>query len=314
MHLPPFVSSRYAALFALALPSLSLASDEIVSMETREAARAAEITESDDKAEVIESRVLTGKIYKGDGTIDLLKNISGSNLARYFNQTGGLMLLGADLNEDNSGNESKDAVGVAIKQAQLSISTTKGDFSFTDFFTSTSAKLREDGSSTFGEYATLVGSGGGDEITGQKLDASNLDDVMWFENVKFDGDITAAKMNISFLQTSENEKEAGSEAFFDFSGGFEQFALISTADAILADESNPGLKNLPEDVDVNTSDRLAAAIEKAAAGVEPPPDNGGDGAPVVTPPAAPAPPLVVLASMGLLMLWKKRNQPAQTDE
>jgi hypothetical protein len=338
MNLPTSRLTRYAALLALALPGLSLAGDEIQSMESNDSAReteiaafddkareaeiarsddkgrSAEIDAIDDKSEVLVSRELSNKIYKGDGTIDLLKNISGSNLARYFNQTGGLLLLGADLNESNSGNESKDAVGVAIRQAQLSISTTKGDFTFTDFFTSTSSKLREDGIA--GEYATLVGSGGGDDISGRKIDAMKLDDVMWFENIKFEGEITAAKMNISFLQPYGENEQTASEEFFDFSAGFEQFALLNTADTILAAEGNPALdylKKNEENVDVNSNDRLAVALKNADPGVETPPVNGGDGAPVATPPAAPAPPLVVLASMGLLMLWKKRNQPAPTD-
>lgn len=103
-------------------------------------------------AQEIVSRTLTDAIYRGDGVINLLKDISGSQLTQYFNQTGGLLLLGADINEDNSGNESSTSLGVAIKQVQLSISTTDGDFTFGDFYTSTTAMLREAGDTTSSEY------------------------------------------------------------------------------------------------------------------------------------------------------------------
>ena len=81
-------------------------------------------------AQEMVSRTLSEKIYRGDGVIDLLKDIGGSELTQYFNQSGGLLLLGADINEDNSGNESRSSQGVAIKQVQLSISTNAGDFTF----------------------------------------------------------------------------------------------------------------------------------------------------------------------------------------
>lgn len=280
-------------------------------------------------AQGIESRTLTDKIYKGDGVIDLMKDIGGTDLATYFKQTGGLLLLGADVNEDASGNESSKSLGIAIKEARLSIRTTEGDFTFKDFLTSTSAKMREAGSSNEREYATLFGQGGSSQITGSgKLDISKFDDVLWFEDIEYKGRITSASLSISFLPTP-NTKPTANESFFDFSGGFEDFALFNVADAVLVEKANIGLAGAPSGVKFEDKDSAVDAI-KSALGDDHSGDNSEDGSnsgndstagnggnsgngtnggttPVTPPPAAPAPPMSALASLGLLMLWKKRK-------
>lgn len=287
-----------------------------------------------------EATVLTDRIYKGEGVIDLLKNIKGNSLASYFNETGGLLLLGSDLNESNSGNESNKSIGVAIKAAQLSISTTAGDFTFKDFFTGTTSMLRESGSSVASQYYTLFGEGGSSSISGKDDDdkadggkgknevkVSNFDDILWFENIDFKGDITSAKLSISFLETP-GSKPTAAESFFDFSGGFEEFALISTADAVLVDEENDGMEDAPSGLKYEKVGSATAAIKEALAANPPQatpsepavpsapipsgePTSGSSGgsssAPVSTPPAAPSPPLTALAAMGALLLWKKRH-------
>ncbi len=271
-------------------------------------------------AQEIESQSLSAKIYRGAGVINLLNDISANSLANYFNQTGGLLMLGADVNENASGNESNPSVGVAIKQAQLSIRTTAGDFTFKDFFTSTSAMLRESGSTTALEYSTLFGQGGSSQITGTgSLDIAKFDDVMWFKNVAFNGSITSATLSITFLPTP-NQNATAAESFFDFSGGFEEFALFNAADAALVEAGNIGMADAPSDIKYETQSGVAGAIAQAAPAVPPStstksgastglPADSSSMTPVSAPPAAPAPPLVALASMGCLLLWKNRKQP-----
>ncbi len=276
-------------------------------------------------AQSIESRALTDKVFKGDGVIDLMKDIGGADLASYFKQTGGLLLLGADVNENASGNESSKSLGIAIKEACLSIRTTEGDFTFKDFLTSTTAKMREAGSSNDREYSTLFGQAGSSDITGSgKLDLSKLDDVLWFEDIEYKGRITSVTLSISFLDTPTS-KATANESFFDFSGGFEDFALLNVADAILLEKANIGQSGAPSGVEFENKDTVVSAIKSAigdddhsgndddsGSGTA---DNGGNGGngtnggttPVTPPPAAPAPPMSALASLGLLMLWKKRK-------
>lgn len=276
------------------------------------------------QAQTVESRSLTDKLHRGSGVIDLLRNISGSELNSYFNETGKLLLLGVDVNENNSDNESSSSLGAAIKNAQLSISTTDGDFTFTDFFTSTSSMLRETGSNTAAAHNTLFGQAGSSQITGTgSFDISNFDDVMWFENINFTGDITSATLTVNLLDTGRNNTASnGSEKFFDFTGGFEDFALLSAADAILLENANIGMANAPADVVFASTGRTAVdAIAEATGGgggggtgggggggdTGGGTGTGGGGGDVVTPPAAPMPPFLAVVLMAALMLWKQRK-------
>lgn len=276
-------------------------------------------------AQQVQSTALSDKLHRGDGVIDLMKNIGGNNLSQYFNETGGLLLLGVDVNESSSGNESNASVGVAIQAAQLMISTTKGDFTFGDFYTSTSAYLREAGSLAGGQYQTLVGQNGSSQITGTgPLDISKFDDVMWFSGIAYEGEITSAKLSIKLLDTPTS-KPTAAESFFDFSAGFEDFALLSAADAVLLENANIGVSAMPADISFQSGKTAVEAIAEAAAAKNnsspapsPETDNpSGPGtipspAPAATPPAAPAPPLVALVPLGLLMLWKSRKpRPAE---
>ena len=51
------------------------------------------------------------------------------------------MFLGVDLNEDASGLEESTSQGVAIKEVELVLTTTEGTFSFTTFYTNTTAMI-----------------------------------------------------------------------------------------------------------------------------------------------------------------------------
>ena len=108
--------------------------------------------------------VLTDTISKGDGVIDIFKDATGAELEEYLQS--GTLYLGVDLNEDASGLESSTSAGVAIKQMELIITTTEGDFSFTEFYTNTTAMIQEAGATEAQEYNTLFGSAGGSDITG----------------------------------------------------------------------------------------------------------------------------------------------------
>lgn len=269
-------------------------------------------------AQTIESLVLTDKIHKGSGVIDLLKDISGSDLSSYFTQEGNLLLLGVDLNEDLAGNEIQDSIGIAIKNAQLSITTTAGSFSFTDFFTSTTAMLKETGSDVALERYTLFGDVGSSQITGTgSLDISKFDDVMWFENINYTGDILDAKLTVNFLDTGRNNRtSSGAETFFDWSDGFEDFAIFSAADAVLLEQASIGVAEAPSSVTYTTEGTVVQAIataESTGGANTSGATTGSSGDSIPNTPAAPAPPFVIAALMGLLLIYKQRNLRAHDD-
>ncbi|NIP27118.1 MAG: hypothetical protein GWN81_20500, partial [Phycisphaerae bacterium] len=55
------------------------------------------------------------------------------------------------------------------------------------------------------------------------------DDVIEITDINFSGEILGAQINVTFLDTANNAGD--NEEFFDYSAGFEQFAILSEADA-----------------------------------------------------------------------------------
>lgn len=182
--------------------------------------------------------VLTDTIKNGDGIIDIFQDTSSAELEEYLQ--GETMYFGVDINEDASGIESSTSAGVAIKEMELIITTTEGDFTFTEFYTNTTALIIEEGSSDAQEFYTLFGSSGSNELTSSTtdLDISQFDDVIVFSDISYSGEITGATLSVTFLDTAGGGEN---ESFFDYSAGFEQFAILSSSDAELLDSSNIGL-------------------------------------------------------------------------
>lgn len=220
--------------------------------------------------------VLTDKIRNGDGVIDLFQDVTGDELQQYLQ--GETMYLGVDLNEDASGNESSISAGVAIKDMELIIRTTEGDISFTEFYTNTTAMIQEAGSTQASEYYTLFGSAGGSDITGStsNFDLSAFDDVIVFDNIQVSGEIIGAELRVTFLDTARTGEN---ETFFDYSAGFEEFAILTSTDASALDSANIGLTDAPQTVSYS----------------------------VDAPSGTPEPAWFLMAVMPALFLWRKYN-------
>ena len=234
---------------------------------------------------------LTDKIHSGSGTINLLTDISAANLESFLSDNGGL-LLGVDINENASGNESSDSVGIAIKQMELVITTTEGVFSFTDFFTSTTAMIQEAGTSTPQEFYTMFGKGGSSQLTGgtSGFDLGQFDDVVRLQNVAFEGTLLSAELNVTFLQTQKTNVQ-GNETFFDYSGGFEDFALLGMQDAAILEAANFGVAAAPSNL-AYTAESPTITLEEAV---------------LAAAPGAPAPPLALLVLMAAIVAWKAKR-------
>jgi hypothetical protein len=228
--------------------------------------------------------VITDKIYKGSGVIDLMKDVSGAELEQYINTNGGL-LLGIDLNDNAAGNETSSSVGMAIKQMEFVLTTSDGVFTFDEFYTSTTALIQEAGAASAQEFHTLFGTMGSNNINGgtSGFDISIFDDVIEMKNVSFTGDILDAQLNVTFLDTANTGVE-GNETFFDFSDGFEDFAILTEEDAQLLEEANIGVEAAPETV---TFTQPSA------------------------PPGAPLPPWPAIAALGFLFLFRNHRHERQ---
>lgn len=245
---------------------------------------------------------LTDKIFRGSGSINLLKDVSAASLQQYLTGNG-QMILGVDVNEDAAGNESAQSVGVAIKQLQLAITTTAGTYSFGDFWTSTTANIREAGATTANQFYTLFGVAGSSQINGGKagFDLRHFDDVVRINSVAFSGTLFSAHLNVTFLSTAKTSTQ-GNETFFDFSGGFEDFAMIGNPEAYALEAAGAGLAAAPSGITYT-----AQTVPSPTTTTVPAPTPTTT---TPTAPGAPAPPFVLLAGLGALVVWKSRGRHA----
>jgi hypothetical protein len=186
--------------------------------------------------------LLTDKVNKGEGTIDLLVDVSSDELSSYLDS--GTLYLGVDLNENAVGNESRDSVGIAIQELELVITTTSGEYTFSEFYTNTTAMIQAEGSTTSSEYYTMFGTLGSSQLTGgtSDFDISAFDDVVQVQNIEVEGEILSAELRVKFLDTNGS---GANETFFDYSNGFEDFAIFSAEDAAILDGANIGLADAP---------------------------------------------------------------------
>jgi len=221
--------------------------------------------------------VLTDKVRQGEGLIDILTDVSGDDFATYLES--GTLYLGVDVNENAAGLETSLSSGVAIKEMELVIVTTAGDFSFTEFYTNTTAMIQEAGTTDAQEFHTLFGSTGSNELTSSSsgFDISSFDDVVEIQNIEFEGQILSAQLRVTFLDTAA---VGDNEDFFDYSNGFEELAILSSPDATLLETAAIGISEAP----------TALAYDVSA------------------PSGTPEPPILLLLLIPGLILWKRRRQ------
>jgi hypothetical protein len=206
--------------------------------------------------------VLSDKVHKGSGVIDILGDATSAELDSYLES--GTVYLGVDLNEDAGGNESKDSLGVAIEEMELVITTFFNDTATTEIYTNTTAMITAAGETEAQEYYTLFGSTGSNEITGSTsgFDIAQFDDVIEIQNVEYTGEILNAELRVAFVETSGSGE---AETFFDYSDGFEEFAILNSTDADLLDDADIGVAAAATSVDFT----YYSDIEAAAGAPEP---------------------------------------------
>lgn len=230
--------------------------------------------------------VLTDTIKSGSGTIDIMQDVTSNELDGAL--SGGTLYLGVDLNEDASGLEKSTSQGVAIKEVELVLTTTDGTFTFDTFYTNTTAMIQEQGSTESSEYHTLFGQTGSSEIssTTEGFDLASFDDVIEIQNISYTGEIIDTQLNVTFLDTAKNAGD--NESFFDYSAGFEDFAILSTTDAQTLDNADIGIEEAPTTVTYTAST-----------------PSGGD---IAAPSGAPEPHWLLLAAIPALLFTKRKQQ------
>jgi hypothetical protein len=141
----------------------------------------------------------------------------------------------------------------------------------------------EEGATESQEFYTLFGSTGSNEISGSTsgFDLSQFDDVVELRNVEYTGEILDAEIRVSFVNTSGT---GPAESFFDYSDGFEEFALLGAPDADVLDDADIGLASAAADLEYTYYNDIDAAV------------------------AAPEPSLVLAAAVPLILYFVGRRE------
>ena len=125
----------------------------------------------------------------------------------------------------------------------------------------------------------MFGSAGGSDITGSTsdFDLSTFDDVIILNDIEYEGEIIGATLSVTFLDTATSGEN---ETFFDYSAGFEEFAIISSSDAASLDGANIGLADAPDTIRYS----------------------------VDSPSGTPEPSWIFLALLPIIFLWRQRRR------
>jgi LruC domain-containing protein len=186
------------------------------------------------QAQVSSIRLSDTVASSGRGSIDLLRNVTASQLEAYRQQHLAIdgrhyLSFGVDVNEAAKGLEKSSAQGVTVALAQLTVVRAGVSTIYSDYMTRTQALLRPAGSTQRSSYYTLLGEGGSSRITSGNAIQSQFDSTL---NLFVPDDlstVTSASLLIRFLDVNQTVGEP--EAFYDYSGGFEDLALLNNTDA-----------------------------------------------------------------------------------
>lgn len=189
---------------------------------------------------------------QGTGNIDLFKDISASQLEQLRAANDGQLVFGVDINEAASGTEKASTQAVTVKYVVLTIGFEDGSQQVYDatsgWFTETYTLVAEAPGTTRSTYYTLLGESGSSRITSNNSIQDTFDSTLKIavtDTLFSDGgnNASSATLRIGLLQT--NEALGDPEAFYDFSGGFEDLALLDAVDASFIDDYNAGYEEAP---------------------------------------------------------------------
>ncbi len=201
----------------------------------------------------VTSYTLAGNVSsQGSGTMDLFKpsnnklSISATDLEAFRLDGDGHLLFAVDVNEAADGSEKADSQAVTLATVELSLVVDGQTHVFTEFETMTTSMLRPEGVATPSSFYTLLGNAGSDRISSDPDSAINASSYDATIKMPVDIDltnVTSTSLHIVFLDADVSQGDP--EAFYDYSNGFENVALISAADAAYLDALAPGHEGAP---------------------------------------------------------------------
>jgi len=188
----------------------------------------------------------------GSGDIDLFTpfaskhTLNGDILEQFRQNNDGELVFAIDINEAADGSEKSSSQGVSIASAELTIIINGVEYRYNQFTTRTHSMLAIKGSTQRSLYSTLLGDSGSNRITPNSdsdLDGSSFDSTLNFPLAQDISQANSARLVIHFLDT--NGRLGDPEAFYDFSNGYEDIAIITREDAHYLNQLAPGMEGAP---------------------------------------------------------------------
>ena len=200
----------------------------------------------------LESVKLKDSISQGVGLIDLFepndskKIIDGITLEAYRQNNNGYLVFAVDINEAASGTEKAQSQGVSIKTAYLTFVENGITRTYSDFETPTATMVAELGQTNRQEYFTLIGETGSSRITpstDSELYGSSFDSTLSIRVPDNVMNVSSAVLTVELLHT--NTDLGDPEAFYDFTAGFEDMAIITDVDKVYLETLSIGVDEAP---------------------------------------------------------------------
>lgn len=210
----------------------------------------------------LQSVMLRDNVAQGYGLINLMvphntsktATITGQTLQDFRQQHGNILALVVDVNEAANGSEKASTQGVAIASASVIFNFSGQEIRCSKFNTNTASMLTVNGQTNRIEYPTLIGATGSNLITpstSSDLYGSDFSAMLRFLlDVEACGtelpnlaSVTSAFLEIQFVDT--NVKLGDPEAFYDYTNGPEDVALISIQDTVVVESLQSGVEEAP---------------------------------------------------------------------
>lgn len=202
--------------------------------------------------EILSTRLEDSIGSNGSGTIDLTRSSTGdkiittAELEAFRQDNGGILVLAVDVNEASNGTEKSESQGVTVDTVVLEVVKNGVTYTFNQFTTKTQTSVAEKGSTNRQMYYTFIGETGSSRITpSTEGDIYNSSfDATLSVPVDIDlSDATSVTLYIDLLDT--NVQLGDPEAFYDYSAGFEDLAIVTYNDAVFLDDLAAGRSVAP---------------------------------------------------------------------
>ena len=201
----------------------------------------------------LESSRLTDVIKSnGSGDLDVFdpsatgRIIDGPVLEAFRQDNNSQIVFAVDVNEAADGSEKASSQAVTIDTAQLVVTIDGTQRVYDSYATITRTLLARKSQTNRSLYYSLIGDSGSSRITSNSssdIYGSSFDSTLSFDVPDDISTATAARLVITLLDT--NVQLGDPEAFYDYSNGFEDVALITRADAVLLDDLEAGQAEAP---------------------------------------------------------------------